>query len=270
QSTTQQNNQQQNAKTFIDIRNDGGLTANFDDTEEGTGGGSGITIAEGQYLSIDSSLTAGKVQVTVTSGGSDINEDPTKDSGKMPTIDYEFESIGVTDYYEIEPGDYMVFVKVNEKASGKIDFIINTKEESQESSDTTEANENKSADNSGALKENKEEATHQIELAMQKELEKIYEGSITESKVYVEKIYSAADEAQVDAIKEMNLGKNEVAFELAYELKPAEGADINLLTVPDGEYDEKSGWVKNIHRLGILRPESDGNGYIITNLGTGW
>ena len=109
-----------------------GLTATFDQTETGNGGGSGITIGEGEYLVIDSELTEGKVQVRVTRGGSDINTPPTENE-TAPTIDYEFEEPGVTEYGMIEPGDYMVMVNVTEKADGKIDFIVKSAEE-----DTTE------------------------------------------------------------------------------------------------------------------------------------
>ena len=60
-------------KTFIDVSEDGKtVTANFDKTGKGTGGGSGITIEEGEYLAIDCGLTKGSVHVTVVSGGDDI------------------------------------------------------------------------------------------------------------------------------------------------------------------------------------------------------
>ncbi|MBQ9605438.1 MAG: hypothetical protein IJR45_08505 [Firmicutes bacterium] len=110
-------------KTLIDVTDDGGLVANFDKTEKGTGGGSGITIDEGEYLIIDSQLTEGKVQVTVTHGGSDIDKAPTENTSTMPTIDYVFEGVGETEYGTIEPGDYMVSVNVTEKAAGKINFV---------------------------------------------------------------------------------------------------------------------------------------------------
>ena len=99
-------------------------------------------------------------------------------------------------------------------------------------------------------------------------LAEIYGDSVVAAKINVTKIYTAEEEQEFDALKQMNLGENEVAFELNYELKPAEGADIFKLTVPDGVYDEKTGWVTEIYRLGVLRP--DGDGYIITDFGTGW
>ena len=118
------------------------------------------------------------------------------------------------------------------------------------------------------LKEDKEEAEYRIKVAMQKIFEKIYGDNVVDARINVTKIYTADEEQEFDALKEMKLGENEVAFELNYELKPAEGADIFLLTVPDGVYDEKTGWVTEIYRLGVLRP--DGDGYTITDFGTGW
>ncbi|HAL63905.1 MAG TPA: hypothetical protein DCO93_05615, partial [Clostridiales bacterium] len=82
-------------------------------------------------------LTSGKVQVTVKSGGDDINSVPTEDES-TPTIDHEFEEAGTTEYRMIEPGNYMVVVKVNEKADGKIDFIVRSDEEGEENAPTTE------------------------------------------------------------------------------------------------------------------------------------
>ena len=67
-------------KTFIDVLDDGSVVANFDKTEKGTGGGSGITIEEGEYLIIETALTEGEVQVRVVRGGSDIDALPTKET----------------------------------------------------------------------------------------------------------------------------------------------------------------------------------------------
>ncbi len=134
QGTAQENTQentQEDIKTFIDVTDDG-LVANFDKSEEGIGGSSGITIGDGEYLVVDSGLSEGKVRVTVTSGGSDINKVPTEDTSTMPTIDHECEGVGETEYGMIAPGDYMVNVSVTEKASGKINFIIKSDETSAE------------------------------------------------------------------------------------------------------------------------------------------
>ena len=114
------------SKTFIDVTDDG-LVAHFYGNNKGVAGGSGITIGEGQYLSIDNQLKEGGVHVTVTAGGNDVNAAPVKEDHPA-TIDYTFDGNGgVTDYYEIEPGSYMVGFSVEEKAVG--DIYVNVKTE---------------------------------------------------------------------------------------------------------------------------------------------
>ncbi|MBQ9313744.1 MAG: hypothetical protein IJ220_01895 [Clostridia bacterium] len=125
--------------------------------------------------------------------------------------------------------------------------------------------------NSISLKDNNEEAKYQIELAMKNQIKEMFGNDVVDSKVFIQKIYTPADEQEVEPLKEMNLGKNEVAFEVKYELKPAEGVDVMSLTAATGEYDEESGWVKEKYNLGILRPNDSGDAkYKITDFGTGW
>ena len=90
--------------------------------------------------------------------------------------------------------------------------------------------------------------------------------------ITIDKVYSTEDEQAFEPVGSMGLGMNEVAFEATMDLHPAEGADYNELLIPNGEYDEESGWVKNVMRLGVLRrnPDSDDPKYIITDFGTGW
>ena len=122
------------------------------------------------------------------------------------------------------------------------------------------------------LKDNAEEAKYQIEVAMQHLLEETYGDKVVDARITVDKVYSAADEESVPSLKEMKLGLDEVAFEVSYELKPKEGEDVNQFTAATGEYDEASGWVKDKHNVGILRPNPDGKepAYVITDFGTGW
>ena len=47
----------EDVKTFIDVLEDGSIVCYLDKTEKGTGGGSSITIEEGEYLVIDSEIT---------------------------------------------------------------------------------------------------------------------------------------------------------------------------------------------------------------------
>ena len=85
----------EDVKTFIDVLEDGSIVCYLDKTEKGTGGGSSITIEEGEYLVIDSEITDGSVHVKVTHGGDDINEAPV-DNDTPATIDYVFEESGKT------------------------------------------------------------------------------------------------------------------------------------------------------------------------------
>ena len=119
------------------------------------------------------------------------------------------------------------------------------------------------------LKDNQEEAEYQIQVAMQKLLEEAYGDKVNDARIYVEKIYTVEDEQADEALKEYNLGPDEVAFEVRYELHPAEGTDVNELMAATGEYDEESGWVVDKFNLGVLRPTDDGS-YTITDFGTGW
>ena len=175
----------------------------------------------------------------------------------MPTIDHEFDSTGITEYHEIEPGDYMVFVNVSETASGTMDFIIKSKEDAEPTGEDV------------PLKDNGPEAERLIEEALQKKIAEDYGDDVAESVIRVDKVYSASAEQETEPVKEMNLGADEVAFEASFDLKPSEGADVNMLLIPNGEFDEVSGWVKGVTRLGVLRP-SDNGGYVITDYGTGW
>ena len=119
------------------------------------------------------------------------------------------------------------------------------------------------------LKDNQEEAEYQITVAMQNLLEETYGDKVTDARIYVEKIYTAEDEQANEALKSYDLGPDEVAFEVRYELHPAEGTDVNELMAATGEYDEESGWVVEKYNLGVLRPTEAGS-YTITDFGTGW
>lgn len=119
------------------------------------------------------------------------------------------------------------------------------------------------------LKDNPEEAKYQIEVAMQYLLEEAYGDKVNDARIYVEKIYTVEEEQAMDVLKDYNLGPDEVAFEVRYELHPAEGTDVNELMAANGEYDEESGWITEKYSVGILRPDEDGS-YTITDFGTGW
>jgi len=114
-----------------------------------------------------------------------------------------------------------------------------------------------------------EKAKYQLEKALQEYFKKAYGDKISNSRFNVTKIYSAKEEKQ-EPIKSLKLGKKDVAFEVTYQLQPAEGTDPNELIITDGEYDKDLGWVKNISRLGVLKYNEKTGSYSVENFGTGW
>ena len=121
------------------------------------------------------------------------------------------------------------------------------------------------------LKDNLEEAKLQIKNAFLDMIKDTYGEQVLDANVVVEKVYTAEEEQADEALKELNLGPNEVAFEVKYEIQPAAGVDANIFTAGTGEFDEESGWVKEKYNVGILRPSTEGDGkYVVTDVGTGW
>ena len=119
------------------------------------------------------------------------------------------------------------------------------------------------------IKSTKEAAKYQIEKALQEYFKEVYGDKITNSRFNVTKIYTAKEEKK-EPIKSLKLSKKDIAFEVTYELEPSEGTDPNELTIPDGEYDKKLGWVKNVSRIGVLKYNEKSGNYSIKNFGTGW
>ena len=119
------------------------------------------------------------------------------------------------------------------------------------------------------IKETPEAAKYQIEKTLQDYLKKVYGDKILNSRFNVTKIYTQEEEKQ-EPIKSLKPGKKDVAFEVTYQLKPEDEKNVDELTIPDGEYDEKLGWVKDISRLGILKYNEKNGNYSIENFGTGW
>ena len=119
------------------------------------------------------------------------------------------------------------------------------------------------------LKDNQEEAEIQIKAAMQDQIKEAYGDKVDDTRIKVEKIYTVEDEQANEILKEENLGPDEVAFEVRYDLHPADGTDYNELLPANGEYDEESGWVIDKFNVGIIRKADDGS-YKITDFGTGW
>lgn len=121
------------------------------------------------------------------------------------------------------------------------------------------------------LKDNPKEAEYQIQVAMQYLLQEVYGEKVTDARIYVEKIYTVEEEKEISELASRNLGPNEVAFEVKYELHPAEGVDVNEFLAGTGDFDEESGWIVEKYNVGILRPtESGDQKYEITDFGTGF
>ena len=114
-----------------------------------------------------------------------------------------------------------------------------------------------------------EDAKHEIEVAMQYLLEETYGEKVADARIYVEKVYSADDEKERELLQEYDLSADEYAFEVKYELLPAEGVDPIEFTPGNGEIDEESGWVVGKYNVGVLRPNEAGEpAYVIDCFGT--
>ncbi|MBR3132683.1 MAG: hypothetical protein IKG42_01155 [Clostridia bacterium] len=183
-------------------------------------------------------------------------------TGNTVSFDTEYKIDGDTLNVIDSLGDDTLYKRISSKPKNN---------SSTDSSNTKKSEQKGTAGSNISIKDNQEEAEYQIKLAVKELLEKNYGSKLSDSKINVTKIYTAEEEEKVPALKEMNLGSNKVAFEVDIELKPAANADIIEFTVPNGEYDEKSGWVKEISRLGILvQDKNDNTKYTIENFGTGW
>jgi hypothetical protein len=121
------------------------------------------------------------------------------------------------------------------------------------------------------LKDNLVEAEAQVLAAVERYLRDAWGGKIDDLAVTVDRIYTAEDEAAIEVLRDMALGPNEVAFSVNYKLHPADGVeDLLQFTAATGEIDAASGWIVNKSNIGILRPDPDGEGYIVTDFGTGF
>lgn len=122
-----------------------------------------------------------------------------------------------------------------------------------------------------SLKDNKAAAKYQIELALQDLFKEIYGDQITNARFNVKKVYSTKQAKEEEPLNQMKLREDEIAFMVEYELMPSDGTDPNSLIIPVGEYDKESGWVKEIQRVGVLRPDKSSDAkYKITDFGAGF
>lgn len=163
-----------------------------------------------------------------------------------------------------------IFVLVG--CTQKQDNTANNQQEEETTNNVPKDQQEGTAGSNIPLKDNLEEAKYQIEVAMQYQLEQMFGDKVNDARIYVEKVYTAEEEQEIQVLKDYNLGPNEVAFQVKYELHPAEGVDLNELMVANGEYDKESGWIKDKYNVGILRenPDAAEPKYVITDFGTGF
>lgn len=239
-------------KSFrVEKNKDGTVSITAQGAGENSFGIEYITLAAGQNLEVTTDLAEGssiKIEVVSKSNEEDVY------------LEEAFSSVDMREF-ELPAGDYMIRATVEKESTGSID--IKTNENGtvvQTASDVKNI----------PLKDDLEEAKYQIEVAMQYKLEEIYGNKVFDARVNVEKIYSREEENQ-EPLNSYGIGPNDLAFEVRYEIKPANGADITELLVPNGEYDEGTGWIKDKYSVGILRQNDGGEQkYIITDFGTGW
>lgn len=110
---------------------------------------------------------------------------------------------------------------------------------------------------------------YRIEKSLQEYFKEYYKGKISNSRFNITKIYTEKDSKE-EPVKSLKLGKNEYAFEVTYQVEPAKEIDPNTLTIPNGEYDKKLGWVKDIKRVGVLKYNEKKDKYYIDKLESGW
>ena len=110
-----------------------------------------------------------------------------------------------------------------------------------------------------------------IEHALHQYFKILYRDQLDSAKITITKMYTAAEIEANPLLKDLDIKEGEIPFEATIDFLPAEGADPNVFTIPNGEYDKTSGWIHNASRLGILtKDETTDDQYKIRNLGTGW
>ena len=90
-------------------------------------GGTGITIADGQQLIIDSALSKGSIQLKLfldnEPAGVDASLDEILHTDEAPALDVTINSAGTTEH-PLQAGEYTLFVNVLEKTIGNITLSV--------------------------------------------------------------------------------------------------------------------------------------------------
>ena len=114
-------------------------------------------------------------------------------------------------------------------------------------------------------------AKYQIERTLEEYLTKnVYKNKISNIKFNITKIYTEKEVKENETLKSSNIGAKDIAFEVIYEMIPADDVDPNELMIPDGNYNKESGYVTDVHRVGILKYNDKKGIYSITDFGTGF
>ena len=92
-------------------------------------------------------------------------------------------------------------------------------------------------------------AIYQIEKTLKEEFQnKIYKDKISNVRFNVTKVYTKEEIKKDKVLKSLKIGDKDIAFEVTYQLQPADEIDYNELMIPDGEYNEELEWITNISR----------------------
>ena len=205
--------------------------------------GFGVNIDEGEFP-IEVNLTSGTLNIKISKGDSVVFEETNIESSKTVTA-----NIPETAYY--------IVTISGKKATGTLDFPVS---ESSNEPDLTNI----------LPEENAEDQVKQEEVkqALMMHYADSYGDTVQELKFNKVNIYSEEQKKSDELIKSLNVGENDIVFEVEYELKIKEGyKDIMMFTAGTGEIDGQ--WVKEKYNCGVLRMQEDGT-YKLTDFGTGF
>ena len=103
---------------------------------------------------------------------------------------------------------------------------------------------------------------NQIKVSSEEYFKMVYGEKLLELKIVKIDVCKADSEL----LKYVDLAEKDYAFEIDYELKPADEKYVPDLTEELGEYDEESGWVKNCHGFGVMRYNEIDDKYDVTSI----
>ena len=214
-------------------------TASFEKISYDTG--FGVDADKGEFP-IDIELTSGILNIKISKGNDVIFEETNIDASKKEIV-----TIPETAFY---------FITISGKnASGSLKYPVS---DSKNEPEIIAAMGDENPEN-----QLKQDAVKRA--LMQHYLEN-YEDAIEEVRYNKVKVYSKEEIEKDELLKSLELGENDIAFEVEYELKVKEGyKDIMQFTAATGEIDGQL--VKNKYNCGVLKSKEDGT-YELTNFGT--